>query len=94
MRDRRSLPGTYRIRRILGKVRENSMLEDTHPEQLSLDLDFSQEPWNGFSPRYLMRLRNVEKYGTFVQAARQDAPGRTWSDPAQLCVSVGDSFGS
>ena len=52
--------------------------------QLSLGLDWSKEPWNGFSPRWLRRaLLNVEKSRTFAKPA---TVAEDYVDPAQLTM--------
>ena len=53
-------------------------------DQLLLGLDFSKEPWNGYSPRWLRNhLRGVEKSRKFAKPATVD---ERFTDPAQLSL--------
>ena len=79
-----------RTRRTFGSVPVNS-------EQLELLLDWGVEPWNGFTPRSLVkanapggRLPNVDKSRRLPEAARR----MTLVDPAQLTLFLkGNSNG-
>ncbi len=56
--------------------------------QLRLELEWGPVPWNGWCPRM---LTSSGKACRLPEAARRDALLRS---PHQLCISIGDSFGS
>jgi len=65
---------------------------DPHSEQLELELDWGSEPWGGVSPRWLTRLRIVEKSRTLPKPATVMP---TFTDPAQLTTFLkGTQYGS